>query len=505
MPEGAAAVVKVRLMYRDRDFDLQQELPENEATLVQDLELEVMLNTMADGDDFLFQVAKQAVLSGFKCDAETVVYRQAVLSDCLRRYPVVKEIYDITTDLIERKRGRWLGIYSRYPGGVLSEATGLLEVLVELLDTLKLITDEHADQFESDGFKAFFALLKRELTDEYFSEVRTHLKQLEFDEGVLVSVELGPGNQGANYVLRKSKLDKPRWSWRIFAREDEAYTYRVDARDDAGARVLGELRERGIDLVANAVAQSAEHISSFFNLLRTELAFYLGCTNLYCELRDKGAPMCFPVPRPVGACSYSFAGLRDLNLSLILNEGVVGNDLNAREKNLVIITGANQGGKSTFLRSVGIAQLMMQCGMFVVANSFSANMYRSLFTHYRRQEDATMKHGKFDEELSRMSNIVDLLTPDSLLLFNESFAGTNEREGSGVASQIVQGILEAGATIFFVTHLYEFAHGLWRDKLNRAAFLRAERQEDGARTFKLLPGEPLETSFGADLYAEIMK
>ena len=57
--------------------------------------------------------------------------------------------------------------------------------------------------------------------------------------------------------------------------------------------------------------------------------------------------------------------------------------------------------------------------------------------------------------------------------------------------------------IFFVTHLYEFAHTFYKENMDHALFLRAERQEDGKRTFKLKPGEPLETSFGADLYKEI--
>ena len=90
-----------------------------------------------------------------------------------------------------------------------------------------------------------------------------------------------------------------------------------------------------------------------------------------------------------------------------LKQRVVGNDVNADDKDLVIITGANQGGKSTFLRSLGLAQLMMQCGMFVPAESFCANVCDGIFTHYKREEDVTMKSGKLDEELSRMSDIVD--------------------------------------------------------------------------------------------------
>ena len=502
--------MKAHLMYRDRDFDLQRKLPSHEQALTQDLELNTLFSAMAGGNEFLFQVAKQAVLSGLQDDLETILFRQAVLKDCLRNSSVVKNIYDIAVEAIEGKWKRWMGIFSRYPGGVLYEAVELLQVFMGLLGRLKRAADEHAGKFESEGFTTFFAMLRTELADDYFAAIKDDLKQLKFRQGVLVSAELGKGNQGTNYVLRKSLRRKPGWIQRIFAwiqgifaRRPSAYTFRIGDRDEAGARVLSELRDRGINLVANAAAQSADHILSFFVMLRTELAFYVGCANLHRQLGQKGVPVCIPIPAPRGARRHSCAGLRDVCLALSLKGSVVGNALNANGKDLIMITGANQGGKSVFLRSVGLAQLMMQCGMFVAAESFSADICPSVFTHYKREEDATMKSGKFDEELSRMSGIVDALTPDSMLLFNESFAATNEREGSEIARQIVRALLEKRVKAFFVTHLYEFAHGLWADRMDSALFLRAEREADGQRTFRLFPGEPLQTSFGADLYQEI--
>jgi DNA mismatch repair ATPase MutS len=126
---------------------------------------------------------------------------------------------------------------------------------------------------------------------------------------------------------------------------------------------------------------------------------------------------------------------------------------------------------------------MMQCGMFVGAEDFEADLCPALFTHYKREEDATMKSGKFDEELARMSEIVDHLAPDAMLLFNESLAATNEREGSEIARQIVSALLEKRVKIFYVTHLYEFARGMFDRKTDNALFLRAQRKDDGTRTF----------------------
>jgi len=239
--------------------------------------------------------------------------------------------------------------------------------------------------------------------------------------------------------------------------------------------------------------------------MKAEMAFYIGCLNLREKLSETGELIGFPDPEEPGHHKHHFKGLYDvcLSLSLTLNRKVVGNDLEATGKNLVIITGANQGGKSTFLRSIGLAQLMMQCGMFVPADSFSANLCSSVITHYKREEDTEMNSGKLDEELTRMSEITDHLKQDSLVLFNESFAATNEREGSEIARQIITALTETRLKIFFVTHLYEFAHGMYDKKNKDHLFLRAERQPDGSRTFRLSAGNPLQTSFGEDLYSKI--
>jgi len=88
---------------------------------------------------------------------------------------------------------------------------------------------------------------------------------------------------------------------------------------------------------------------------------------------------------------------------------------------------------------------------------------------------------------------------------NESFAATNEREGSEIARQIVSALVEKQIKVFFVTHLYEFAHGFYSKKMDNALFLRAERQTDGRRTFKVIEEEPLQTSYGEDLYNSIFR
>lgn len=493
--------MKVFLMHPDRDFDPEQKRPFNEAALIQDLELNTLFDAMALGDKFLFEVAQKGLLSSLDA-AGTIRYRQEILRDCVKHPDVVRQIYGIPIQASEQKKRRWLGIFTRYPSGVLSSGRQILEMFVELLANLKQIADEHGGKFESLGFQRFFSMIQEELGGDYFDVVKKHLRELEFRNGVLISAELGKANEGTNYALRKSKPNK-NWISRIIGRKAPVYSYTLPPRDDAGAHALGELRDRGVNLVANAVAQSADHIDSFLKALRLELAFYIGCLNLAERLAQLGEPIVFPEPVPAGERRHLFTGLYDVALALTMKQKIVGNDLNADNKDLVIITGANQGGKSTFLRSVGLAQLMMQCGMFVPARSFRANLCEGLFTHYKREEDTTMESGKLDEELGRMSDIVDNIAPNAMVLFNESFAATNEREGSEIARQITCALLDMHIKVFYVTHLYELANGFYESQMESAAFLRAERKAGRKRTFRLSVAKPLQTSYGRDVYYDV--
>ena len=491
--------MKAFLMHRSEDFDLELELPPNEEALTQDLELNTLFNAMALGDKFLFDVAKRAVLSSLT-DPEAILYRQHVLADCLEQPSLVREIYGIVVGAIQAEKKIWGSFMS--PDGVLHTSVQVQELFVGILKRLRTIADEHGGEFRSEGFVRLFAMLAKELDDEYFQTIEDHLKELKFRRGVLISAQLGKGNKGIRYVLRTLPREQS-WLERISRRSRSGYSFQIPDRDESGFAALSELRGRGINLVANALAQSSDHILSLFTMLRAELAFYVGCLNLHSRLAEKGEPTRFPVPLAPGQAALSARGLYDVCLTLNLEERVVGNDVSAEDKSLVMITGANQGGKSTFLRSVGLAQLMMQGGMFVAADSFSANVCNGVFTHYKREEDATMKSGKLDEELSRMSDIADKITADCLLLCNESFAATNEREGSEIARQVVRALTEAGVKVLFVTHLFDLAHGFYCQEFDTALFLRAERQPDGQRTFRLVEGEPLPTSYGEDSYRRI--
>lgn len=496
--------MKVFLMYENRDF-LSAKMVANASSLTQDLGLDSIFKAMSLDDEFIYNVSKKAILSALGNDMGTILFRQAILKDAVKNTEHIRELYDIIMDMLRNWDEHWYGVFSRYPSSVLFSSVTSMRKLITALRRMKEFVAAYRHDFSSEGFSRLFSMILNELTDPYFEQMEGLLEELRFPYGMLVSASLGEGNRGQFYVLRRTSAEKLKWFQKIFGKKESGYSFAVNPRDESGVRILSELEGRAINHVANALAQSNDHIIGFFKTFRTELAFYIGCLNLNQQLLEKNRPLSFPVPVSFHERKLEFDGLYDLGLALTKEGEIIGNSLQANHKNLFVITGANQGGKSTFLRSIGIAQLLMQCGMFVPAVQFSASVCNALFTHYKREEDNSMKQGKLEEELARMDEIIKNITPATLILFNESFAATNELEGSEIARQIITALVEYGVNVFFVTHLFKFSNDLYHQNLENCLFLRASRDDDASRSFRIIPGEPLETSYGHDLYKMVFK
>lgn len=135
--------MKAHLLYRDQDLDFGAELPANRADLTQDLELTTLLEAMAAGDKFLFDVAARVLLTSLT-EPGAIRYRQDVLADCLANPEIIREIYAIAVGALQDKRGVWGFLSSQSPTSILSGAINQLEVLIVRLRELRQIADDHA-------------------------------------------------------------------------------------------------------------------------------------------------------------------------------------------------------------------------------------------------------------------------------------------------------------------------------------------------------------------------
>jgi len=492
--------MRVRLLDPDRDLDLAASPPAGSEDLAADLGLDHVVAAMAAGDRFLFSVAR-VVLLGRVDDPAVIRWRQDAYGDCVRRPEMARAMYAIALDAMERQRRVW-GWSTTFADSVVRRAVETLELLIVSMRSLRELARAHRTGVQSEAFGRLFDQIEAELDDAFLAQVESHLRRLGGTDGVTMTAGLGVGLRSASFVLTR-RTEPPSWRERLGLRPRDAYTYELAPRDEAGAQALAALRDRGLALAADAIARSSDHVVSFFAQLRTELAFYLGCLNLAAALAAAGGEMGRAEALAPGSGILEAEGLYDPALRLAGATAVVDNSLACRGTRLLVITGANRGGKSTFLRSLGAAQVMMQAGMPVAARSFRAEVRPGILSHFRREEDADLEHGKLDEELARMSDLVDRARPGSLVLMNESFASTDEREGSEIGRAVIEGLLDAGVAVALVTHMFDLAQGFARDRRADARFLRAERLPDGRRTFRVVDGEPLPTSHGQDLYERV--
>ena len=494
--------MKVHLLYPDRDLDLKAPLPAGSDDLVRDLGLATVFGAMAGGDRLLLEVSRHVVLARVD-DPAVIRWRQDALDDCARLPDMAREIYAVALDAIERERKVW-GWSNTFAESVVHRAVDTLALLIVSMRNLRDVAEANEGRVQSEAFRRLFAQISAELDDAFLAQVEAHLKRLGGYNEVLVTAGLGSGARSADFVLSR-RTRRPAWRERLGLAERDVYVYEIAPRDEAGSHALGEVRNRGLALAADAIARSCDHVVSFFSQVRNELAFYLGCLNLAASVASTGSPLVRPEALDAASGVLEADGLYDIALRLAGRAEVVGNDLACAGTRLLVVTGANRGGKSTFLRSLGSAQVMMQAGMFVAASRLRADVRPGVLTHFRREEDAALEHGKLDEELGRMSELVDRVSPGTLVLMNESFSSTNEREGSQIGRQVIEGLLDSGVAVALVTHLYDLASGFFGDGRPDARFVRAERLPDGRRTFRVVDGEPLPTSHGEDLYRRVFE
>lgn len=473
--------------------------------VARDLEIDTLVTAMAGDDAYIRGVAARILAAAAGTgDASVVVHRQAALRDCLDHPEHVHVLYEIVVLAIDSRKQHWFGLdmLGRYAAGTtLRAAIEMVQTLTVHLRRLRDAAARVEGDFASTAFLELFAQLRTELTDDWLAQAKGQLSALRFPDGMLFGASLGPGNQLGGQVLYAGGGERAGWWARLTRQAAPEFSFRLHPRDESGARALADLGDRAVNDVANAVAQSAEHVFAFLEALRAELAFYLGSLRLHEHLTELGVATCMPTFRVES--QLRAAGLRDPCLALTLRRAPGANDLDAEARCLLVVTGANQGGKSTFLRSLGLAQLMLQAGMFVAATSYAGTLCKGLFTHSKREEDATLQGGKLDEELVRMSAIVERIGPGCIWLSNESFASTNEREGSQLLLDVVESLRARGISVWMVTHLLDAAGRLAAAHGGDALFLRAPRAEEATRTYRLEVGEPLRTSFAIDVYAEV--
>jgi DNA mismatch repair ATPase MutS len=478
--------------------------------LIDDLNLDVIFKAMSNGNNFVYKTCREVILNSLT-NKDLILYRQNILKDCIENKFTVFDIYNIldkaikvSKKYIEYTKPHYTKVITM--SNKVENAIGLIKVYCDSFSEIKEKFDKTKKSFVSDGMKVLCNDLDEFLTDEFFENCNYHINYLSNASEktfMMVSSKVGKGMKGTDYKLNKiAKVDKIKNISGLFnlKKENIIQLNSVNLMNNANEIVDGMFTH-----VLRVLNHSIKFIQEFLENLKFEFAFYKGAINLYEKMSRKSFHLTFPKPEESKDTVLEFEKLYDLSLGIDKDILPVDNSLKESKKNLFIVTGANQGGKSTYLRSIGISQILMQVGLFVAAKNYTSNLSGAMFTHFTKKEDIKMNSGRLDEELLRINNIVNSLNKNSMILMNESFATTTERESTIIAKDIILPLIEHDIKIIYVTHLFEFADKIYNEYNEKATFMRAVRKENGDRTFEIKENKPIYTSYGEDLYNKHIK
>lgn len=403
------------------------------------------------------------------------------------------ELLDHSIKAIQDSRGKHL-MEQTVIGIHMEGFRGLVSGLAQLHDRIR----KYADVFENTELKHFAQAYREEEPEDRLEEQKAltlHLDSFKNKGEILLEAKIGKGFQLQEVEVLAVSGKARRVSGGLFSgrrgqvlSDEELYQSGVDFTN----QVLLELLNRCFPFL--------QRWQEVFHTLQRQVMFLAGCAQLYRRGTECGMYFCVPDEEDTQA-----GKIYELALALQSLEQPVHNTVELARYQGIVVTGANQGGKSTFLRSLGIAQVLCQAGMFVPAKTYPLRAYEDIFTHFTRREDATMNMGKFEEELKRMEEILRAAGNHTLILLNESFATTTEVTAFQIAMDLVHVCMEHDVTIWMVTHITKFAKELYQEKRPDILFLSAGRQAEKEIRFMMYEKTPGDTSYGLELYEQMIE
>ena len=230
---------------------------------------------------------------------------------------------------------------------------------------------------------------------------------------------------------------------------------------------LSKILEKVSEPVARELKKYVQLNGRFLADLRDEIVFYVHALDLIQELQAAGMRLTTPEISPAEerVCRVKAAYNLQLAIQRLKDRSadpqstpVVTNDILLDDDGrIAILTGPNQGGKTTYMQSIGLVQVLAQLGMPVPGEEAQISPVDAIYTHYPVEERLELGTGRFGDEALRIRAIFEKVTRHSLVLLNESLSTTSMGEGVYLARDIVRALRQIGLRAVFTTHLHELA------------------------------------------------
>lgn len=198
-------------------------------------------------------------------------------------------------------------------------------------------------------------------------------------------------------------------------------------------------------------------ILEVLSVLYHELPFYKIGIEMINKLKKENQDICMPTWEGPIILSEVY----HVSLGIDHKEEIIKNTIKMDvNKPIMILTGANRGGKTTITQTISISLWFGQLGFFVPGKSVQLPYIKELLLHFPKEEKATVNLGRLGEECLRFKNLFDKSSANSFYFMNEAFQGTSHGESLQIALESVKAINAKGGMLLFNTHLHELVEAL---------------------------------------------
>lgn len=191
-----------------------------------------------------------------------------------------------------------------------------------------------------------------------------------------------------------------------------------------------------------------------------EIQFYISFIDYISSLKRAGLPFCYPQISDNKTDIYNHDGF-DIALAHKLvgeHSAVVCNDFRlANEERILVVSGPNQGGKTTFARMFGQLHYLAKVGLPIPGRESRLFLFDAIFTQFERAEKVETLRGKLEDDLIRVHRIFEKATPQSIIIMNEVFTSTTLQDEMFLSAKIMEKIIALDLLCVWVTFVDELA------------------------------------------------